>query len=133
MNLIFSSSKGIQLQVYSLLRSNPTGEIPKPNTPKYSIRENPEIISIGEKYGKSAPQIALKYLIQGGIAVVAKSINPTSVALNMQLWDFELDDQDIRVINYVHLEKVQSQTEPANQHEFAEPVCGVHIFRMYMI
>ena len=65
---------GIQLQAYSPLGSNPTGELPKPNAPKYSIRDHPDVVAMGEKYGKSAPQVALRYLLQRGIAVVAKSI-----------------------------------------------------------
>ena len=53
---------------------------------------------IGAKHHKTNAQIALKYLIQRGIAVVPKSSHENRIIENISLFDFELDDKDMREI-----------------------------------
>ncbi|MEO0340263.1 MAG: aldo/keto reductase, partial [Bacteroidota bacterium] len=49
-----------------------------------------ELIEIGKVHNKSAVQVALRWLIQRGIAVIPKSVNPKRIAENIDVYDFEL-------------------------------------------
>ena len=55
---------------------------------------NETLIGIGEKYGKSAPQVALRYLMELGVIVIPKSSKKERMEQNMQLFDFALTDDD---------------------------------------
>jgi len=55
---------------------------------------NETLIKIGEKYGKTGPQVALRYLMELGVIVIPKSSKRERMAQNMQLFDFELSAAD---------------------------------------
>jgi diketogulonate reductase-like aldo/keto reductase len=53
------------------------------------------VTSIGAKYNKTGPQVALRWQVQQGIPVIPKSDNPKHILQNMQLFDFELSGEDM--------------------------------------
>ncbi|MBP2652244.1 MAG: 2,5-didehydrogluconate reductase [Firmicutes bacterium] len=53
---------------------------------------------IGEKYGKSVPQTALRYLIQRGIGGIPKSVHKERMEQNFDVFDFSLAEADMREI-----------------------------------
>lgn len=53
---------------------------------------------IGAKYGKSAAQVGLRWLIQQGHIALSKTANPARVAENIAVFDFVLDDADMAAI-----------------------------------
>ena len=53
---------------------------------------------IGKKYGKSAAQIALRYLIQMGVVVIPKSTHKERMIQNMDVFDFSLISEDMAAI-----------------------------------
>lgn len=55
----------------------------------------PLLRAIGKPYGKSAAQVALRYLLELGIAVVVKSARPERMAENLDVFDFHLTAQDM--------------------------------------
>ncbi|MGL5897029.1 aldo/keto reductase [Lactococcus lactis] len=58
---------------------------------------NDSLISkIAEKYGKDNGQIILKFEIQDGIIVFPKSTNPKRIRTNMELFDFELTENEMQ-------------------------------------
>ena len=59
---------------------------------------DPVLTKIGEKYGKTAAQIALKALVQQGIPVVPKTVTPARMKENLDLFDFTLSPQDLETI-----------------------------------
>lgn len=59
---------------------------------------NPVLVSIGEKYGKSSAQVALRYLIQRGVIVIPKSVRIERMRQNMEVFDFALADDDMAAI-----------------------------------
>lgn len=62
------------------------------------IFNEPALKAIGGKHGKSSAQVALRYLIQNGIAAIAKSSKVQRLKENMELFDFTLDGSDMKEI-----------------------------------
>ena len=65
---------------------------------KDGIFTNPILVEIGEKYGKSAAQVILRWLLQRGIVVFPKSTKESRMIENKDLFDFELTDEDMEKI-----------------------------------
>lgn len=59
---------------------------------------NEVLKAIGEKYGKSVAQTALRFLIQRGIIVIPKSTHKERMIQNMEVFDFALTDEDMQAI-----------------------------------
>lgn len=53
---------------------------------------------IGARYGKSAAQVGLRWLIQQGHVALSKTANPARAAENIAIFDFELDETDMAAI-----------------------------------
>ena len=58
----------------------------------------PELAHIGELHSKTAAQVALRWLIQRGVAVIPKSVNPKRIAENFNIFDFELNADQMQLI-----------------------------------
>ncbi|HJB27068.1 MAG TPA: aldo/keto reductase [Firmicutes bacterium] len=59
---------------------------------------NPVLTQIGEQYGKSSAQVALRFLIQNGVVVIPKSTHKERMEQNFQVFDFTLNDADMHAI-----------------------------------
>lgn len=59
---------------------------------------NPVLVSIGKKYGKSAAQVALRWLIQRGVIIIPKSVRVERMKQNLDIFDFALSDDDMKEI-----------------------------------
>ena len=64
----------------------------------HCIFTHPVLSSIGEKYGKSAAQVALRWNVQRGVVVIPKSVHKDRMEQNMNIWDFELSEEDMNEI-----------------------------------
>ena len=64
----------------------------------HGIFTHPVLSSIGEKYGKSAAQVALRWNVQRGVVVIPKSVHKDRMEQNMNIWDFELSKEDMNEI-----------------------------------
>ena len=62
---------------------------------KHGIFTDPELVAIGEKYGKSAAQIALKWNAQRGVSIIPKSVHLERMEQSINIWDFELTDEEM--------------------------------------
>ena len=56
---------------------------------------DPTLSQIGAGYGKSVAQVVLRWLIQRQVAVIPKSVRPERMAENLQVFDFQLTDQEM--------------------------------------
>ncbi len=65
---------------------------------KNDFFNNKELKSIGEKYGKSVAQVALRYLYQRDIILIPKTVNKDRMAENINIFDFELTKEDMERI-----------------------------------
>ena len=54
--------------------------------------------SIGAKYGKTASQVALRWLTQRGIVAIPKSTHKERMQQNLDIFDFELTEEDMKQI-----------------------------------
>jgi diketogulonate reductase-like aldo/keto reductase len=56
------------------------------------------LTAIGEKYGKTSAQIALKFLAQNDIIIIPKTTHKERMIENIDLFDFTLSDDDLQAI-----------------------------------
>jgi diketogulonate reductase-like aldo/keto reductase len=68
--------------------------------------DNQDLKTIGEKYGKSAAQVILRFLIQNGVVVIPKSTHKERMIENISVFDFALDADDMNII--IALDKGES-------------------------
>lgn len=64
----------------------------------HGIFTHPVLTAIGEKYGKTAAQVALRWNVQRGVVVIPKSVHKNRMEQNMDIWDFTLSDADMEEI-----------------------------------
>ena len=62
------------------------------------LLSNPILKAIAEKYGKTIPQVALRYLVQKGVSVVPKTVNKKRMVENISIFDFVLSDEEMNII-----------------------------------
>ena len=65
---------------------------------RHSIFTHPLLTKIGEKYGKGAGQVALRWNTQRGVAVIPKSVHKERMEQNLDIWDFRLTDEEMAEI-----------------------------------
>ena len=62
------------------------------------IVKNPELAAIGERYGKTAAQVALRWLTQCGIVAIPKSSHKERMEQNFNIFDFSLSSNEVQQI-----------------------------------
>jgi 2,5-diketo-D-gluconate reductase A len=55
----------------------------------------PTLSEIGVAHGKSVAQVVLRWLIQRNVIVVQKSVRPERMLENIDVFDFELTDNEV--------------------------------------
>ena len=63
------------------------------------VLDEPALASIADKLGKSPAQIVLRWHIQRGNIVFPKSVTPARIKENFELFDFELEPDDVERID----------------------------------
>ena len=79
----YCQSQGIALQAWRPLMR--TG----------NMLQNEEIAEIGRQHGKTAAQVALRYLIQRGFTVIPKSVHKERMQENIDIFDFSLTEEEM--------------------------------------
>ena len=65
---------------------------------KNDFFNNETLIEIGNKYNKTAAQVALRYLLQRGVVVIPKSTHKDRMEQNMDVFNFLLTEEDMKTI-----------------------------------
>jgi 2,5-diketo-D-gluconate reductase A len=84
----FNHEHGIVTESWSPLGASDAG-----------LRTDPLIVGIGEKYGKSATQVVLRWHVQLGLVAIPRSSNPGRIAENITIFDFELTADEMAAIS----------------------------------
>ncbi|MBB6692641.1 aldo/keto reductase [Cohnella xylanilytica] len=83
--LAYCKENGIQLEAWSpLMQGN---------------LDIPTLKEIAAKHGKSPAQVVLRWDLQHGVVTIPKSVTPTRIAENADLFDFELSEEDMARID----------------------------------
>lgn len=93
----------------------------------HGIFTHPVLSDIGGKYGKSAAQVALRWNVQRGVVVIPKSVHKDRMEQNMDIWDFELSDEDMNEIAKLDI----GHSEIVNHYdpEFVKMLHGMKIHK----
>ncbi|WEG14824.1 aldo/keto reductase [Pullulanibacillus sp. KACC 23026] len=75
------------------------------------LLDNPTLIEIGKKYGKSPAQVILRWDLQTEVVTIPKSIKPHRIIENADVFDFELSEEDMANIASLN----------QNARQFADP------------
>ena len=70
---------------------------------KYNFFEHEVLTAIGQKYGKTASQVGLRFLVQQGIPVIPKSTSIVRMEENMKIFDFTLSEEDMLTLRSLNI------------------------------
>ncbi len=84
--LSFCKSKQIQVEAWSPLMQG-------------HIVEVPTIQEMAKKYNRTEAQVVLRWSLQHGVATIPKSSNPKRIFENMQVFSFELSQEDMDALD----------------------------------
>ncbi|XP_054156594.1 aldo-keto reductase family 1 member B1-like [Oppia nitens] len=93
--LNWCESRGIKLTAYSPLARS--GTVEEKNTT--SPLDIPVIKQLASKYGVSAAAICIKWQTQRGVSVIPKSATKERIIANIDLFNFNLTDSEVKAIN----------------------------------
>jgi diketogulonate reductase-like aldo/keto reductase len=62
------------------------------------VLDDPVVVEAAEKHGRSAAQVVLRWHLQLGNVVIPKSVTPSRIRENIEVFDFELDEEDLRAL-----------------------------------
>ena len=69
----------------------------------HGIFTHPVLTEIGDQYGKTPAQVALRFNIQRGVVVIPKSVHKDRIEQNFDVWDFALSDEDMEKMDALDL------------------------------
>ncbi|XP_057668055.1 aldo-keto reductase family 1 member B1-like [Diorhabda carinulata] len=87
----------IEIMAYSPLAS-PARPWAKEGDKMLSL-EDSKLLSIGKKYRKTTAQVVLRYVYQQGTIPIPKSSNPDRLKQNIDIFDFILSEEDLKLID----------------------------------
>lgn len=61
--------------------------------------DEPQLVYVANKYGKTPAQIILRWAVQQGISTIPKSENPNRIKENFDIFNFELAEMDLQILN----------------------------------
>ncbi|XP_023392747.1 aldo-keto reductase family 1 member C1 homolog isoform X3 [Pteropus vampyrus] len=95
--LNFCKSKDIVLVAFGALGFDMEKEWISKNLP--GLLQDPVIKAIADKHGRTPAQVALRYQLQRGLVVLAKSFNEKRMRENLQVFDFQLTAEDMETLD----------------------------------
>ncbi|KAK6907226.1 hypothetical protein I203_101216 [Kwoniella mangroviensis CBS 8507] len=84
----YCGENGIAVQAYSpLIRADPK---------RY---ENPVLVGLAKKYEKEVAQVLIRWSLQKGYIPLPKSVTPSRIKSNADVYDFELTEEDMKALD----------------------------------
>ena len=95
----FAKSKNIVVTAYS-----PLGSPDRPWKKSFidpSLLDIKIVKSLATKYNKTSAQILIKFLTQLGLVVIPKSVTPSRIKENINIFDFNINERDMSQLKYI--------------------------------
>lgn len=112
----FCKERDIVITAYSPL-TRPHSFAADPSLPKPPISDD-RVKEIGIKYGKSPAQVVLRYLIQLGVIPIPKSSNENRIKENINIFDFELNAEEVALMDSLHTGQRSVPFALCTQHKY---------------
>ena len=90
--LIYNTKYGVQLEAWAPFAEGKNG-----------IFTNETLVEIGNKYNKSVGQVILRWLVQRGIVPLAKTVRKERMQENLNIFDFELNEEEMKQISLLDM------------------------------
>ncbi|XP_033751241.1 1,5-anhydro-D-fructose reductase-like isoform X2 [Pecten maximus] len=87
----FCQENSISVTAYSPLGSPGNKAVPFSQSLQEAV-----VLDIAQKKGKTPAQVILRFLLQKNVCVIPKSVTPARVIENFQIFDFELDSDEVK-------------------------------------
>jgi len=83
-----------------------------------ALLEEPVLADIAGKHGRTPGQVVLRWHVQLGVSAVPKSTHPDRLRANLEVFDFELDDDDLSAIAGLDTGAQVGDQDPATHEEY---------------
>ncbi|XP_053208510.1 aldo-keto reductase family 1 member A1-A-like [Panonychus citri] len=111
----FCKQRGIDITAYSPLGSP---DRPGANPSESGILADSTIINIAKVHNKTPAQILLRYAVQRDIIVIPKSVTPNRIKENSKIFDFDLTNDEMRLIANLNQDKRYITAESLKDHPY---------------
>jgi len=102
--IAFCKEHGIEIMAYTPLGSMPEPRAKDKDSPAPKI-DDPILTEIGNKYNKTTVQVVLRYSVDRGLIPIPKSVTPSRIQQNVDIFDFRLTPEDIEKIDAFNLDR----------------------------
>ncbi len=102
------AERGIATQAWS-----PIGGVYAYGPKNTSVLEDPVVVELAAKYGKTPAQVVLRWHIEHGFCAIPKSVKPHRIAENIDIFDFQLSSDDVDAVDALDT-GVRGVPEPAS-------------------
>ena len=89
--------EGIVITGFSPLGSSSYVEIDMATKQDSALKE-PVVLGVAEKHSKTPAQVLLRWGVQTGACIIPKSVKEARLAENLDIFDFELDQEDLKAM-----------------------------------
>ena len=96
-------SQNIHVTAHSSLGSPDSASMLKRDGPV--LMENETVIELSRKYFKNVGQILIRYGLNHGTSVLAKSLKPKRIESNLAVFDWDLEEEDYEKLNSLDVQK----------------------------
>lgn len=95
----WATSQGIHVTAYSPLGSPDSAGIVKRREDCPVLLQDNTVAGIAERIGKNAGQVLIRWAVQRGTSVLPKSVNPSRIRSNLDVFDWELTQEDFEALS----------------------------------
>jgi diketogulonate reductase-like aldo/keto reductase len=88
------AQRGIATQAWS-----PIGGVYAYGPKNTTVLEDPVVVELAEKHGKTPAQVVLRWHIEHGFCAIPKSVKPHRIAENIDIFDFQLASSEVAAID----------------------------------
>ena len=78
--------------------------------------EDDTIVEIAKRHDKSPAQVILRWHLQNGVAVIPKSVTPSRIKENIQVFDFTLTNEEMAAIDALNRDE-RTGSDPKEMHK----------------